>query len=68
MLQILSRDISVAEHDMRKKQAASIRLTPEAKRLLALLAKQMGISQAAVIELAVRLMAKEEGIKLPDLE
>jgi predicted transcriptional regulator len=38
-------------------------LTPEAKRLLKLLADQLGISQSAVMELAIREKAKREGVK-----
>lgn len=45
------------------KRATSIRLTPEAKRLMAVTAKKLGISQSAVLELAIRQFAKNEGIK-----
>jgi predicted transcriptional regulator len=48
---------------MRTKQATSIRLTPEAKRLLAMLAEKLGLSQAAILELAIREKAKREGVK-----
>jgi predicted transcriptional regulator len=44
-----------------KKLATSVRITPEAKRLLKLLAEALGISQAAVLELAIRQMAKRGG-------
>lgn len=39
-----------------------MRLSEEAKRLLALLAQKLSISQAAVMELAVRDYAKQEGM------
>ena len=45
---------------MNKKLATSIRLTPEAKTLLKTLAGKLGISQAAVIEIAIRKMAEQE--------
>ena len=48
---------------MRTKQATSIRLTPEAKRLLQLLAEKLGLSQTGILELAIREKAKREGIK-----
>jgi len=45
------------------KQLTSMRLSSEAKRLLALLAQKLSISQAAVLELAIREKAKREGVK-----
>ncbi|WP_172600141.1 ribbon-helix-helix protein, CopG family [Sulfuricystis multivorans] len=45
------------------KQATSFRLSAEALRLLKLLADAKGISQASVIEMAIREMAKKEGLK-----
>jgi predicted transcriptional regulator len=47
---------------MRKKQPTSIRFSPEAKRLLALLAAKLGISQAAVMEIAIRRFAEQEKV------
>lgn len=47
---------------MSNKQATSIRLSPEAKRLLAELAKKLGVSQAAIMEIAIRRLAQTEGI------
>jgi hypothetical protein len=44
------------------KQATSMRLSIEAKRLLALLASKMSISQTAVVELAIREKAKKERV------
>jgi antitoxin component of RelBE/YafQ-DinJ toxin-antitoxin module len=44
-------------------KATSIRMTAEAKRLQAALSEKMGISMTAVIELAIRQMAKKEGLK-----
>lgn len=46
-----------------KKNPTSIRLSDEGKRLMALLAEKLGISQAAVLELAIREKAKREGVK-----
>jgi predicted transcriptional regulator len=48
---------------MPTKHSTSIMLTPEAKRLLRLLADKLGISQSAVMELAIREKAKREGVK-----
>jgi predicted transcriptional regulator len=47
---------------MEKKHITSMRLSPEAKRLLAVLAQKLGISQTSVNELAIREKAKREGI------
>jgi predicted DNA-binding protein len=44
------------------KKKTSIRLSEEAQRLIEQLSKQLGISQSAVIEQAVRILAKREGI------
>jgi hypothetical protein len=41
----------------------SHRLTPEAMRLLAVIAAQLGISQAAVLELLIREKARRIGVK-----
>jgi predicted transcriptional regulator len=48
---------------MENKRLTSIRLSPEAKRLLADLAKKLSISQSAVLELAIREKARREGVK-----
>jgi len=48
---------------MEKKYATSLRLTSEAKQLLQALAKKLGISQSAVIEIAIRDKAKREQVK-----
>ena len=40
-----------------------MRLSPEAKRLIKDLAQKVGVSQAAIMEMAVRRMAKEEAKK-----
>lgn len=45
---------------MDTKHPTSIRLSPEGQRLRALLAHKLGISQTAVIELALRDKAKHE--------
>ncbi|MHB1677902.1 MAG: ribbon-helix-helix protein, CopG family [Sulfuriferula sp.] len=41
----------------------SFRLSEEAIRLIKLLAEKKGVSQASIIEMALREMAKKEGIK-----
>jgi hypothetical protein len=46
---------------MSKKQT-SIRLSEEAQSLIVQLSTQLGISQSAVIEMAIRVLAKREGI------
>jgi len=48
---------------MEPKLLTSVRLSAEAKRLLALLATTLSISQSAVLELAIREKAKREGVK-----
>ena len=48
---------------MDAKTPMNLRLTGTAKRLMAAMAKKKGISQTAVVELAVRLMAEQEGVK-----
>ena len=45
--------------------STSIRISNEAKRLLELAAKRLGITQSAVMELAVREYAARHGITLP---
>jgi predicted DNA-binding protein len=48
---------------MDNKQLISLRLTPEAKKLLKLLAESKGVSQAAIVEMLVRELAKKEKVK-----
>lgn len=48
---------------METKRLTSVRLSIEAKRLLAALAQKLSISQAAVLELAVREKSRREGVK-----
>ncbi len=45
------------------KQPVTMRLTPETKHLLKLLAEQKGVSQAAIVEMLVRKEAKKEKVK-----
>ena len=45
------------------KVATSLRISVEAKRLLALLATQLGTTQTAVIEAAIREKARREKVK-----
>lgn len=51
---------------MDNKQATSIRLTPEAKRLVKELAKRLGVSQTAIMEIAIRRLAESEGVQQED--
>jgi predicted transcriptional regulator len=44
-------------------QNTSLRLTPEAKRLLHLLAAKLGVSMTAVMEMAIRYFAHKEGVE-----
>jgi predicted transcriptional regulator len=46
-----------------KNKPTSVRLSDDAKRLIAEMSRQLGISQSAIIELAIREKAKREGIK-----
>lgn len=48
---------------METQRLTSVRLSPEAKRLLALLAQKLSISHAAVLALAIRDQVKREGVK-----
>jgi antitoxin component of RelBE/YafQ-DinJ toxin-antitoxin module len=45
-----------------RKKSTTIRITEEGRNILASLAAKLGISQAAVMELALRKLAKEEGL------
>lgn len=47
---------------MERKILTSIRLTPEARRLLQRLAAKLGVSQAAILELLIRQKAQEERV------
>ncbi len=54
-------------HNMRynvnmTKKKTSIRYSDEAKILIEKLSKKLGISQSAVLELAIRALAKQEGV------
>ena len=46
----------------KSKELTSIRITPEAKRLLKELATKLGVSQSAVMEIAIRKYAKQEQV------
>jgi predicted transcriptional regulator len=48
---------------METKRLTSVRLSSEAKRLLALIAHKLSVSQSAVLELAIREKATREGVK-----
>jgi len=45
-----------------KDQPTSIRLSPDAKRLIAAVSQKLGISQTAILELAIRCLAKREKV------
>ena len=47
-------------YGMETKHQTSLRLSPEARRLLNLLARHLGVSMSAVLELAIREKAKNE--------
>jgi hypothetical protein len=47
---------------METKSPTSHRLTKECKRLIAALAVKMGVNHTAILELAIRLMAKHEKV------
>lgn len=48
------------------KQATSFRLSVPARRLIEALAEETGLSQASVVEIALRDMAKRRGVKAPE--
>lgn len=48
---------------MATKKSTSFKLSPDAMRLIAELAKQYGISKTAVLEIAVRKLATTENIQ-----
>ena len=47
---------------MAKKRPTSFKLSPEGLQLLKQLSARMGLSQAGVVELAVRKLAETEGV------
>ncbi len=49
--------------DSEKKRAATYRLSPEAHRLIGALVSDMGLSQAAIVETAVRDLATARGLR-----
>jgi predicted DNA-binding protein len=51
---------------MQKKEATSVRLTPEAKTLLQRLSDSLGLSQAGVLEILIRDKAKRERVETND--
>ena len=46
-----------------EKRSFNLRISPEALRLIAALATKLGVSKAAVFEMAIRKLAKEEGVE-----
>lgn len=51
-----------------KKHSSSFYLSPDAHKLLALLAAKMGISKTSALEIAIRLLAKEQSVALEQVE
>jgi predicted DNA-binding protein len=49
----------------KKTKPTSIRLSEEGKQLPKLLAKKLGLSESAVVELALRRLAELEGVRSP---
>jgi predicted transcriptional regulator len=49
--------------DRVEKVSTSVRLTPEAFRLLTAIAARLGVSQSAVMELAIREKARKEEVE-----
>jgi predicted DNA-binding protein len=47
----------------KRDKQTNVRLTPEAKRLLDELVKKLGVTQAAIIEMAIRKFAEQENVK-----
>jgi predicted transcriptional regulator len=50
------------------KKQTSIRLSDTAKKLVQRIGERLGMSQSAVLELAIRTLAKREGIREEDVE
>jgi hypothetical protein len=48
---------------MKKEKQTNVRLSSEAIRLLTELTKKLGVSQAAILEIAIRRLAEQEKIK-----
>lgn len=48
---------------MANKESISFRLSPEAIELIKALAKKLGVSQAAVMEIAIRKLAESENVQ-----
>lgn len=49
---------------MTTKVQSSIRLTEDAKQLRKLISDKLGLSESAVVELAIRRLAELEGVKV----
>lgn len=47
---------------MARKASTTIRITPEAREILKTLAAKLGVSQAAVMEIAIRKLAQQENV------
>ena len=52
---------------MRRQESTSIRISPDGKEILRRISRHMGINQTAVIEVAIRKLARSEGVNIEDL-
>ena len=52
------------DKNKQKKIQTSMQLTPSAKKIIELLAAKIGVSQAAILEIAIRQLAKTEELIL----
>jgi hypothetical protein len=50
---------------MAGKPSTSFKLSPEARQLLRQLTLRLGVSQGAIVEIAIRRMAEAEGLEIP---
>ena len=50
---------------MKKQAHTSIRYTPEARQLLELMAQKLGVTQTAIVEMAIREFAEKRGFYDP---
>jgi hypothetical protein len=48
------------------KQRTSMTLSQQALKLMQILSKKLGLSKASVVELAIRKLAEQENISLPE--
>lgn len=63
-ISIIMRYNVLTERSHMTKIHVNYRITEEEKKLIEALAKQLGVSETDVIKLAIRKLAKEEGVKI----